>query len=43
MRIENVPWGLSEAEKLEIEMDWTQKTIKSSPEIIERYYNEKNS
>ncbi len=37
-----VNWQLSEAEKLEIEMIWTQKTIKSSTEIIERYYKEKN-
>lgn len=43
MRIENVPWALSDAEKLEIEMAWTQKTIKSTPEIIERYYKDKNS
>ena len=43
MRIEEVAWELSEAEKLEIEMDWTQRTIKSAPEIIERYYQEKNS
>ena len=42
MRIENVPWELSEAEKLEIEMEWTKKTIKSTPEIIERYYQDKN-
>ncbi len=37
-----VNWQLSEAEKLEIEMIWTQKTIKSSAKIIERYYKEKN-
>ncbi len=43
MRIENVDWALSEAEKLEIEMEWTQRTIKSSQEIIERFYNDKKS
>ena len=36
-----IDWGLSEAEKLELEMDWTKKTIKSSEEIIERFYNQK--
>jgi tRNA (guanosine-2'-O-)-methyltransferase len=39
----NIDWGLSEAEKLELEMDWTKKTIKSSEEIIQRYYEAKNS
>ncbi|PKA83954.1 tRNA (guanosine-2'-O-)-methyltransferase [Ulvibacter sp. MAR_2010_11] len=43
MRIEGVPWSLTEAEKLELEMHWTQKTIKSAPEIIERYYKDNNS
>lgn len=40
MKQTNVNWQLSEAEKLEIEMEWMQKTIKSSKEIIERYYLE---
>lgn len=40
MKQTNVNWQLSEAEKLEIEMEWMQKTIKSSKEIIERYYTE---
>ncbi len=41
MKQTNVNWQLSEAEKLEIEMEWMQKTVKSSKEIIERYYLEK--
>ena len=40
MKQTNVNWQLSEAEKLEIEMEWMQKTIKSSKEIIERFYAE---
>jgi tRNA (guanosine-2'-O-)-methyltransferase len=38
-----VPWKLSEDEKLDIEMQWMQRTIKSSEEIIARYYEAKNS
>jgi tRNA (guanosine-2'-O-)-methyltransferase len=41
MKQSDVNWQLSEAEKLEIEMEWMKKTIKSSKEIIERYYLEK--
>lgn len=33
-----VDWSLSEDEKLELELRWLKKTIKSSAEIIERYY-----
>lgn len=40
MKQTNVNWQLSEAEKLKIEMEWMQKTIKSSKEIIDRYYAE---
>lgn len=36
-----LPWQLSEEEKLEIEMVWTQKCIKSSEDIIKRYYDQK--
>jgi len=36
-----VKWQLSEAEKDELLLDWTKKTIKSSDEIIERYYTDK--
>jgi tRNA (guanosine-2'-O-)-methyltransferase len=39
----SIPWQLSEAEKLEIELDWTKKTIKSSEEIINHFYKTKNS
>lgn len=38
-----INWELSEEEKLEIEMDWTLKTIKSAKEITERFYADKNS
>lgn len=37
-----VAWQLSEGEKLEIELDWTKKTIKSSDDIIARYLSAKN-
>ncbi|MEM7187318.1 MAG: RNA methyltransferase [Bacteroidota bacterium] len=37
-----IDWSLSEEEKQRLELDWTQKTIKSAPEIIERYYANKN-
>jgi tRNA (guanosine-2'-O-)-methyltransferase len=37
----DVNWQLSELEKLELTMEWTQKTIKKSAEIIARYYKEK--
>ena len=38
-----VEWQLSDAEKLELELDWTKKTIKSSDEIIKRFLSTKNS
>lgn len=41
MKQSKMNWQLSESEKLEIEMEWMQKTVKSSKEIIERYYFEK--
>jgi len=41
MKQSDVNWQLSEAEKLEIEMQWLKKTIKASEEIIERYYKNK--
>ena len=37
MRIADVDWQLSDAEKREIEMEWMQKTIKSVSAIIERF------
>ena len=36
-----VDWSLSEDEKLELELKWVKKTIKSSEEIIERFYKKK--
>ena len=38
----DIPWQLSEEEKLEIGLEWAKKTIKSSDEIIDRFYKEKN-
>lgn len=32
-----IAWQLTEAEKFEIEMEWTKTTLKSAEEIIERY------
>ena len=43
MRIEAVPWQLSESEKQEIEFQWTQKSIKSVDKIKERFYNQKKA
>ena len=43
MRIENVDWQLTENEKLELEFQWTQKTIKSVDKIMERFYNQKKT
>jgi len=33
-----VDWQLSDSEKLELEMQWTKNTIKSTDAIIKRYY-----
>jgi tRNA (guanosine-2'-O-)-methyltransferase len=33
-----ISWGLTEAEKNEIKMTWAKNTIKSSNDIIDRYY-----
>ncbi|WP_347372777.1 RNA methyltransferase [Aequorivita sp. Q41] len=43
MKQTNIDWQLSETEKFEIEMQWLQKTIKASGEIIERYIAEKTA
>lgn len=37
MKQSQIKWQLSDAEKMEIEMEWMLKTIKSSKEIVERY------
>ncbi|APU69699.1 TrmH family RNA methyltransferase [Christiangramia flava] len=39
MRRSNLPWRLSAAEKFQIELAWTKKTIKNSDQIIERFHN----
>lgn len=36
-----IPWQLTENEKLEKRLDWIKKTVKSYDEIVERYYEEK--
>lgn len=41
MRIEQVAWQLTDVEKLNIEFQWTQKSIKSIDKIKEHYYNQK--
>lgn len=41
LRKSGVSWRLSEQEKMEKRLDWTQKSIKSIDAILERYY-EKN-
>lgn len=38
-----IQWQLSAQEKELLKLAWTKKTIKSSEEIIDRYYQEKNS
>ena len=43
MRRSSVQWQLSEEEKTALEMEWTKRTIKSVDQIIERYYQSKNS
>lgn len=40
MKQSDVKWQLSEEEKFEIEMQWLQKTIKASEEIIARFKTE---
>jgi len=34
----NLDWGLTEDEKLEKQLDWTKKTIKSIDDVLGRYY-----
>jgi tRNA (guanosine-2'-O-)-methyltransferase len=41
MRQEGVSWQLSEEEIKQLEMEWTQRTIKSVEEIIDHYYKNK--
>jgi tRNA (guanosine-2'-O-)-methyltransferase len=37
LRSENIPWGLSDAEKLALKLQWAQKTIYWSQHIIEMF------
>lgn len=37
----DIPWQLTENEKLEKRLDWIKKTVKSYDEIVERYYEDK--
>jgi tRNA (guanosine-2'-O-)-methyltransferase len=34
----NLDWSLSEEEQLEKRLDWCKKTIKSSAQVIDRFY-----
>lgn len=38
LRKTNLPWPLTEIEKLERRLDWTKKSIKSVDTIVDRYY-----
>jgi tRNA (guanosine-2'-O-)-methyltransferase len=42
LRRSEVPWHLSEQEKLELRLDWTIKTIASSRNLIEKYIEIEN-
>jgi len=37
----DLPWQLTANEKLEIQLDWTKKSIKSIDDILTRYYSER--
>ena len=43
IRREGVQWQLNSEDKQALEMQWTQKTIKNSEQIIQRYYQEKKA
>jgi len=40
LRNSEIAWQLTEMEKLEKRLDWTQKSIKSVQEIVKRYHNQ---
>lgn len=42
LRKTDLPWPLTETEKLEKRLDWTKKSIKSIDEILVRYNNKNN-
>ncbi|ALM07349.1 rRNA methyltransferase [Sediminicola sp. YIK13] len=41
LRNGELPWQLTEEEKMEKMLDWTKKSIKSIDDILERYYSNK--
>lgn len=41
LKKQNFNWELTEDEKLEKQLDWTKKSIKSIDDIVERYYENK--
>ena len=38
LKRQELPWQLSDSEKLEKRLDWTKKSIKSIDEILDRFY-----
>jgi tRNA (guanosine-2'-O-)-methyltransferase len=38
LKKQELPWQLSDSEKLEKRLDWTKKSIKSLDDILSRYY-----
>lgn len=41
LRLSETAWGLTESEILEKRLDWTKKSIKGSPKIVQRFYQGK--
>ena len=41
MKRQDLPWQLSDTEKLEKRLDWTRKSIKSIDDILSRFYGRK--
>jgi tRNA (guanosine-2'-O-)-methyltransferase len=41
MKRQDLPWQLSDTEKLEKRLDWTKKSIKSIDDILSRFYGRK--
>jgi len=39
LRESNVKWGLNEEEKIDLELDWTKKTVKDSKLLLEKWEN----
>lgn len=40
LKKKDVPWQLTDVEKLDLRLDWTKKSIKSIDDILERYVRE---